>query len=75
MVSAIIPIPQFINKKTLYSWLELMVFYNMMGLGGRTLVLSPTIVTYINYDQFKYFSMRKCHHFERKARTLWSLLM
>ena len=33
-----------------YSWPELMIFRDMMGLGGQPLVLGPTVDTYVEYD-------------------------
>ena len=52
-----------------------MIFRNMMGLGGRPLVLGTTVNTYVKYDQFEYFNASKYQHFERTAHTLWSLLV
>ena len=65
----------YINYPPTYCWPELMVFHNMMGLGGRSLVLDTTIDTYLKYDYFEHFSASKCQHFERTARTLLRLLV
>ena len=58
-----------------YSAPELMVYLNIMGFGGRPLVLGPTVYTYVKYDHFEHFRASKCQHFERKAHTLSSLMM
>ena len=52
-----------------------MVYLNMKGFGFRSLVLGPPVDTYVKYDKFEHFSASKCQHFERMARTLWSLLV
>ena len=52
-----------------------MVYLNMEGFGGEPLVLGPNVDAYVKYDKFEHFSASKCQHFERMARTLWSLLV
>ena len=52
-----------------------MVYLNMMVFWVQTLVLGPTIDTYVKYNQFKHFIVSKCQHFEQIARTLWILLV
>ena len=52
-----------------------MVYLTMMGFWGQPLVLGTTVDTYVKYDYFEHFNARKCQHFERKVRTLWSLLV
>ena len=51
------------------------IFRNITELGGKPLVLGPTVDTYVKYDSFKHFRDSKSQHFERTACTLWSLLM
>ena len=52
-----------------------MVYLTMVGFGVQPLVLGPTVDNYVKYNQFEHFSLRKCHHFEQMAHTLWSLLV
>ena len=52
-----------------------MVYLNMMGFLGQSLVLGPTVYTYVKYDESEHFSASKCQNFEWTERTLWSLLI
>ena len=52
-----------------------MVYLTIVGFGDRSLVIGPTVYTYIKYDQFEHFSASKFQHFERTACTLWSVLV
>ena len=42
---------------------------------GQSLVLVPTIDTYVEWHYIDHFSANKCQHFEETGRTLWSALV
>ena len=42
--------PKLNEFNSMYICPELMVYRNMMGLGGRPLVLGPTVYTYVKYS-------------------------